>query len=383
MQRLPNRNPVVISGTGLFTPPHSISNQELVQAHSAYVNKFNAENAEDIVRGEVAELQHSSVEFIEKVSGIKQRYAMFKEGILDVDRMMPVVPRRAKEELSISAEMAVAAATEALGRAGKKPEEIDLVICGASTSERPWPAVGIEIQQALGCGGYAFDMSVACSSATFAISMAIDALISGTATCALVVSPEFFTPQLNFRDRDSHFIFGDVATAVVLERKETAAGEQLFQILDRQLTTTFSNNIRTDLSYLTRAEADLTLERFFEPDQWFVQEGRKVFKELLPMVVNLVSQQIEDYGIESSDIQRMWLHQANINMNQFAAQKLLGRKALPNEAPNVLEEYGNTVSAGAIVAFHKFHEDLTAGDKGIICSFGAGYSVGSLLLEKL
>jgi beta-ketodecanoyl-[acyl-carrier-protein] synthase len=383
MQRLPNETPIVISGTGLFTPPHAISNEELVRAHSAYVDKFNAENAGAIARGEVAEQQHSSVEFIEKVSGIKQRYAMFKGGILDVDRMMPVVPRRAKEELSISAEMAVAAATEALARAGKKPEEVDLVICGASTSERPWPAVGIEIQQALGCGGYAFDMSVACSTATFAISMAIDALIAGTATCALVVSPEFFTPQLNFRDRDSHFIFGDVATAVVLERKETASGEQLFQILDRQLTTSFSNNIRTDLSYLTRAEADLTLERFFEPDQWFVQEGRKVFKELLPMVVNLVKQQLEDYGIESSDIERMWLHQANINMNQFAAQKLLGRKALPHEAPNVLEEYGNTVSAGAIVAFHKFHEDLSAGDKGLICSFGAGYSVGSLLLEKL
>ena len=349
MQRLPNENPVVISGTGLFTPPHSISNEELVEVHSAYVDKFNAENAEAIAREEVAELQHSSVEFIEKVSGIKQRYAMFKEGILDPERMMPVVPRRAKEELSISAQMAVAAATEALLRAGKNPEEVDLVICGASTSERPWPAVAIEIQQALGCGGYAFDMSVACSTATFAISMAIDALIAGTATCALIVSPEFFTPQLNFRDRDSHFIFGDVATAVVLERQETAGGEQLFQILDRQLTTTFSNNIRTDLSYLTRAEADLTLERFFEPDQWFVQEGRKVFKELLPMVIKLVSQQIKDYGLESSDIARMWLHQANINMNQFAAQKLLGRKALPHEAPNVLEEYGNTVSAGAIV----------------------------------
>jgi beta-ketodecanoyl-[acyl-carrier-protein] synthase len=70
-------------------------------------------------------------------------------------------------------------------------------------------------------------------------------------------------------------------------------------------------------------------------------------------------------------------------MNQFAAQKLLGRKAEADEAPNVLDEYGNTVSAGAIVTFHKFHEDLQAGDKGVICSFGAGYSIGSLLLEKV
>jgi beta-ketodecanoyl-[acyl-carrier-protein] synthase len=376
-------NHVVISGTGLFTPPYTISNEELVQAHNAYADKFNSENAEAIAQGTLAEIQDSSVEFIEKVSGIKQRFAMYKEGILDIDRMMPVVPRRPQEELSISAEMAVAAAKEALNRAGKKPEEIDLVICGATTSERAWPAVAIEIQEALGCTGFAYDMSVACSTATFAISNAIDALSAGSASCALVVSPEFFTPQLNFRDRDSHFIFGDVATAVVLEREETASAKQLFRVLDRKLKTDFSNNIRFDFSYLTRAEPDLTLERFFEPDQWFVQQGRKVFKELLPLVVNLVSQQIKDYGLDTSDLKRMWLHQANINMNQFVAQKLLGRKAEADEAPNVLDEYGNTVSAGSIVAFHKFHEDLEPGDKGVICSFGAGYSIGSLLVKKV
>lgn len=374
---------VVISGTGLFTPPHVISNEELVQAHNAYVDKFNSENTEAVELGELTALQHSSAEFIEKASGIKQRYAMYKEGILDSDRMMPVVPRRLHEELSISAEMAVSAANEALKRAGKRPNEIDLVICAASTSERSWPAVAIEIQQALGCVGHAYDMSVACSSATFAISNAIDAIVGGTANSALVVNPEFFTPQLNFRDRDSHFIFGDVATAVVLEREETASAQQFFRVIDRKLMTSFSSNIRCDFSYLTRAEPDLTLERFFEPDQWFVQQGRKVFRELLPLVVDLIRQQIEDYGINISDIKRMWLHQANINMNQFAAQKLLGRKAEPGEAPDVLAEYGNTVSAGAIVAFHKFHEDLSPGDKGLICSFGAGYSVGSLLVEKI
>ncbi|MDH4006463.1 MAG: beta-ketoacyl-ACP synthase III [Desulfuromonadales bacterium] len=374
---------ICISGTGLYTPPHVVTNKELVEAHNAYVDKFNQDNAEAIAAGTVEAKPYSSEEFIEKVSGIKQRFAMFKEGLLDVDRMLPVVQRRAPSELSISAEMAVAAAKEALERARKKPEEVDLVICGASTSERPWPAVAIEIQQALGCCGYAYDMTVACSTATFAMSNAVDALLAGTANCALVVSPEFFTPQLNFKDRDSHFIFGDVATAVVLEREETATGNDLFRILDRKMTTQFSNNIRCDFSYLTRAEAEVDLARFFEPDQWFVQKGRKVFKELLPLVVGLVQAQLNSCDVEISSIKRMWLHQANINMNRFAAQKLLGREAEEHEAPNVLDEYANTVSAGAVVAFHKFHQDLKSGDKGLLCSFGAGYSVGSLLLEKV
>lgn len=374
---------IVISGTGLFTPPHSITNEELVSAYNTYADRYNKENKEAIEQGNLTALQHSSCEFIEKASGIKQRYVMAKEGILDTKRMLPVIPRRPDSELSITAEMAIAAAKEALTQAGKNPEDIDLVIYGASTSERPWPAVAVEIQAALGCTGYAFDMTVACSTATFGISTAMDALLSGNATCALVVNPEFASPQVNYRDRDSHFIFGDVATACILENEETASGKHLFRILDRKLKTQFSNNIRTNVGFLTRSEPDITFSRFFDGDQFFIQQGRKVFKELLPLICNLVEGQLENAKIDIHDIKRMWLHQANINMNLFVARQLLGRDAEFNEAPVVLDEYANTASAGSIIAFHKYHDDLSAGDKGIICSFGAGYSIGSLIVEKI
>jgi beta-ketodecanoyl-[acyl-carrier-protein] synthase len=308
---------------------------------------------------------------------------MIKEGILDIRRMMPIIPRRAETDLSITAEMAIAAAREAMERANKRPEDIDLVIYGASTSERPWPAVAVEIQAALGCKGYAFDMTVACSTATFGISTALDALLSKTATCALVVNPEYASPQINFRDRDSHFIFGDVATACILEKEETATGKHVFRVLDRQLKTQFSNNIRTNASFLTKAEPDITFSRFYEQDQYFVQQGRKVFKELLPLICNLIETQLGTMKIDIRDIRRMWLHQANINMNLFVARHLLGRDAEFDEAPVVLDEYANTASAGSIIAFHKYHDDLAPGDKGIICSFGAGYSIGSLIVEKV
>ena len=374
---------VVISGTGLFTPPHVVSNAELVQAYNAYVDGYNIAKRKEIESGEIEALQHSSSEFIEKASGIKQRYVMIKEGILDIDRMMPLVPRRSDDELSITAEMAIAAGREALKRANKNPEDIDLVIYGASTSQRPWPAVAVEIQQALGCNGYAFDMTVACSTGTFGISTAADAILSGSATCALIVNPEYASPQINFRDRDSHFIFGDVATACIVEKQQTATGENVFHIIDRKMETHFSNNIRTNCSYLTRVEPGVTFERFFEQDQFFTQNGRKVFKELLPKICGLVKGQLGKCEIDISEIRRMWLHQANINMNMFVARDLLGRPPEFHEAPVVLDEYANTASAGSIIAFHKYNEDFTPGDKGILCSFGAGYSIGSLILEKL
>jgi beta-ketodecanoyl-[acyl-carrier-protein] synthase len=376
-------SPIVISGTGVFTPPHVITNEELVASFNAYADNFNRMNSEAIARGDIDILQKSTCEFIEKASGIKRRHVMIKEGILDTHRMMPIIPRRAESELSITAEMAIAAAHEALERAKKKPEDIDLVVYGASTSERPWPAVAVEIQDALGCQGYAFDMTVACSTATFGISTAMDALLSGMATCALVVNPEYTSPQLNYRDRDSHFIFGDVATACILEQEETASGNHVFRILDRKLKTQFSNNIRTNTGFLTKAEPDITFERFYEQDQFFLQQGRKVFKELLPLIYTLVQNQLQKAKIDIRDIRRMWLHQANINMNLFVARHLLGRDALFHEAPVVLDEYANTAAAGSIIAFHKYHDDLSSGDKGIICSFGAGYSIGSLIVEKV
>lgn len=374
---------IVISGTGLFTPPHIITNEELVLAFNSYVDAYNSRFGEEIRRGDLQPMQYSSSEFIEKASGIKRRYALVKDGVLDIERMMPVIPKRDQDELCYTAEMATIAAKEALQRAGKQPADIDLVIYGASTSERPWPAVAVEVQAALGCRGYAFDMTVACSTATFGISTAMDALLSGMATCALVVNPELATPQINFRDRDSHFIFGDVATACVLEREETSAGENRFRILDRQLKTQFSNNIRSNASFLTKVEPDVTFSRFFEPDQFFIQQGRKVFKELLPLICNLVEGQLQRMHLDIAEIKRMWLHQANINMNHFVARHLLGRDAEFIEAPIVLDEFANTASAGSIIAFHKYNDDIRPGEKGIICSFGAGYSIGSLVVEKL
>src|SRR5437763_8844021 len=128
--------PVAISGTGLFTPPNSISNDELVTAFNAYVELFNADNADRIAAGEVAAIEPSSSGFIEKASGIKSRYVMEKSGILDPARMTSRIPERGDDELSLQAEMCGAAATEALARAGRTPADIDMVLVACSNLQR-------------------------------------------------------------------------------------------------------------------------------------------------------------------------------------------------------------------------------------------------------
>src|SRR5690606_1191782 len=117
-------------------------------------------------------------------------------------------------------------------------------------------------------------------------------------------------------------------------------------------------------------------------DKRFVQEGRKVFKEVVPMVAAMIVEEMDKLGLEGADMRRLWLHQANTNMNRLIAQRVLGHEASSDESPTVLDTYGNTSSAGSIIAFHLHHADMTAGDTGLICSFGAGYSAGTVFVRK-
>jgi beta-ketodecanoyl-[acyl-carrier-protein] synthase len=366
----------VIAATGLHTPDQSISNAELVDAFNSYVERFNAANADAIAAGGVQALAPSSPEFIEKASGIKSRFVVDKAGILDPEVMRPNIPERPNEELSILAEIAVQAARQAIERWGKPASEIDAVICAASNMQRAYPAMAIEVQQALGIGGFAFDMNVACSSATFGIKTAADFIASGSARAVLMVNPEICSGHLNFRDRDSHFIFGDVATAVIVERADQAADG--WEILGTRLKTQFSNNIRNNFGFLNRAAP----EGIGAPDKLFVQEGRKVFREVVPMVSEMILEHAAEIGVDPTALKRMWLHQANINMNEMIGRRVLGRDPAPGENVIILDEYANTSSAGSIIAFHKTSDDFAAGETGLICSFGAGYSAGTVFVRK-
>jgi beta-ketodecanoyl-[acyl-carrier-protein] synthase len=370
---------VVITGTGLFQPPHVITNAELVQSFNAYADLQNTQHAEAIAAGTRAALPHSSVEFIEKASGIRQRYVLEKDGVLDPRRMKPRFAPRPDEALSLMAEIAVDAANKALAAAGRQGHEIDAVLCAAANMQRAYPAMACEIQAAVGARGYGFDMNVACSSATFAIEQAANAVRSGSARRVLVVNPEITSAHLEWRDRDCHFIFGDVCTAVVVERADEAVSAERWQVLGTKLVTQYSNNIRNNAGFINRCEDTDPDAR----DKTFMQEGRKVFKEVVPLAAAHIEAHLAELHFEPTQVRRFWLHQANLGMNQLVLKKLVGREVGDDIAPIILSDYANTASAGSIIAFHGHRADLKAGDLGVICSFGAGYSIGSVVVKRL
>jgi beta-ketodecanoyl-[acyl-carrier-protein] synthase len=378
MTTLNSSQKIVISGSGLWTPSEVITNEELVASYNLYAQKFNADHAADIAAGKIDEKPLSSAKFIEKTSGIKARHVYTREGILDINRMRPKFPERKEEEISNQAEIAVYAAREAMAAAGKTAADIDAVIVACAYTQRAYPAIAIEVQNALGIEGFGFDMLVACSAATFGLHRAYDSLASGSAKCVLAINPELVTPQVNFCDRDSHFIFGDVSTAVIMERAGTCTSRNSYEVLSTKALTRYSNNIRSNFGHMTYAtDADP-----FGWDKLFHQSGRKVFKEVSPVAAKHISEHLASLGLTPRDVKRFWLHQANINMNRMVIAQLLGEEVSDEVTPTILDRYANTASAGSIIAFNLYNNDLKKGDIGMICSFGAGYSVGSLVLRK-
>jgi len=368
-----------ITGHGVWHPETILTNDELCAAFNEFVRRDNAKNADAIAAGTRESLKESTPEFVVKASGILRRYVEDKTGLTDPERMCPNIPDRPEDQLSVQAEYAVNAAKLALARAGKTGEDVDLVVLGCSNLQRLYPALAIEVQNAIGARGYAFDISLGCSAATGAAQLASQAVRLGQATCALVVVPELTTGHMNWRERDSHFIFGDASVSLVIEPSAKAKAGA-WEILSTQMLSKWSaSTIRNNRGYLDRCdprtENDDTLKLFH-------QQGRRVFKDVVPLAEKFIKDHVAQHDLQPTQIGRYWLHQANQSMNELIAKRVIGREATREEAPIILDEFGNTASAGSLIAFSRHNEDLAAGTLGVMASFGAGYSLGSLLLQR-
>jgi len=369
---------VAITGIGIEIPAGKVTNDELVTSFNAWVDAENARRGDD-----GPPLQHSSTAFIEHASGIKTRHMIDPAGVLDPQRMAPRFAHRDDDQLSLMAEFGLAAARRALDDADVAAEDVDMVICSASHQQRSYPAIGIEIQQALGTRGGAFDMGLGCSSAAAALHIATNLVRSGAQRRVLIVTPEIVTAPLDFRDRQTHFIFGDAAVAMLIEpMEEGEARPGRFEVLDTRTWTQFSSNIRNNLGHFTRAEQDDPYAVPLEGNL-IKQVGNRVFKEVTVAGHKFIVDFLAEHGLTPHDMRRFWLHQANARMNAMILKLAFGEEVGHDRAPMVLDKYGNTAGAGAVIALQENHKDMKPGDYGLLCAFGAGYSIGGGLLRMM
>ena len=366
----------ILRGVGVFIPPDVITNAELVESFNAYVADENQRRSAD---GRSL-LESSNTRFIVEASGIEERHVLEKHGILDPSRMMPDFAERPNDALSIQAEFGLASARRAIADAQIEPHEIDLVICSCAHHQRPYPAIAIEIQRALGASGAAFDMNVACSSTTFAMHIGAQMVRSGAARNVLVCSPEIMSGHLNFRDRKTHFIFGDASASLVISARnaEGPAATPRYEIIQSEIWTEFSSNIRSNFGFLNRT----TPQTADGVDRLVTQVGNRVFKDVVLAAGRFLKEFLKRSGLGVGEIERFWLHQANLKMIRALMRNISGEE-LPERVPITLADIGNVAAPGSIIAFERTRSEPPVGAHGIICSFGAGYSIGCLLLRRI
>ncbi|MDX9988818.1 MULTISPECIES: beta-ketoacyl-ACP synthase III [Thiothrix] len=316
-----------ITGTGSYLPEKVLTNKDL------------------------EEMVDTTDEWIFERTGIRERHVV---------------------EMESASDMAEHAARRALEMAGKKPEDVDLIIVGTSTPDLVFPSTACLLQNNLGIrnGGAAFDVQAACSGFVFALSVADKFVRSGTSKCALVVGSEAMSKILDWTDRGTCILFGDGAGAVVLEASDEAG--------------ILSTHIHADGAYehLLSVNAGISrnLEMLRAEGALLQMRGNEVFRVAVNTLGRIVDETLEANGMTKADVNWLVPHQANIRIIQATAKKL--DMSMDNVVVTV-DKHGNTSAASVPLALDTAVRDgrIKRGDVILLEAFGGGFTWGSALVK--
>ena len=327
-----------ITGTGSALPGRIVTNKELEQ------------------------LVETSDEWIRERTGIAERHVSVGETVVT---------------------LASEAARKALEQAGKRAEEIDLILVATCSPEQYLPCCACQVQAAIGAvNALAFDVNAACSGFLFALNTADVYLRTGLAENALVIGSEVLSKLVDWTDRGSCILFGDGAGAVVVERCEASpgilgralhsdgTGGGVLQCGARELTTPYA---RTSAAKTDQKQQTDDREHYIQMD------GQEVYRFATRRVPQCIEEALADAGLAVPDIDLFVLHQANARIIDAVAKRLHADR---EKFPTNLERVGNLSSASIPVLLDELHRQgkLHRGDRIVLAGFGAGLTIGACVM---
>jgi 3-oxoacyl-[acyl-carrier-protein] synthase-3 len=263
------------------------------------------------------------------------------------------------------ADLAIAAAQDALASAGMSGEEIELIIVASSTPDTIYPAVACQVQHAIGATRAAgFDMALACTGFVYGLVVAQQFLQTGMYKTALVIGADIHSRFTDWSDRNTCVLFGDGAGAAVLTGQPGPSN-----ILASDLHLDGSKGM--ELTLFTQAPNCPLVEPRKEANPFVYMNGREVFKFAVGTVPKSIAQTLEAAGLTIDQVDHLVLHQANIRIIQAMSEKL----NLPLERLIMnLDKYGNTSAASIPIALNEavLTGRVKPGDLLVFCGFGAG-----------
>lgn len=317
----------VVTGCGSYLPPDVMTNHEL------------------------AAIVETSDEWIRERTGIRERH------IASDDQR--------------TSDLAVEAAKAALAAAGRKPEDIDLIIVATTTPDLTFPATAAIVQAKLGAPpGAAFDIQAVCTGFVYGVSTAEKFLVSGQHKRALVIGAETFSRILDWSDRTTCVLFGDGAGAFVIEAMDEA------QASGRGILGSFlrCDGRLVDLLYVDGGVSSTQTSGYVR------MQGNKVFREAVERISAAMVAVADQAKISPRDIDWFVPHQANERIIQGVVRKLDLR---PDQVISTIARHGNTSAASIPLAYCEGVADgrIKAGDLVMLEGMGGGLTWGAALLR--
>ncbi|OBS10899.1 beta-ketoacyl-ACP synthase III [Acidihalobacter prosperus] len=317
-----------IAGTGGYLPERILSNQDLER------------------------MVETSDQWITERTGIKKRH-IAAEGEATCD-------------------LAEAASRRALEMAGRRADEIDLIVVATTTPDRIFPSTACLLQARLGAaaGCPAFDIQAVCTGFVYALGVADKFIRAGSARCALVVGAETFSRILDWSDRSTCVLFGDGAGAVILEASETPGILSTHLHADGRYESLLNvpYGVSEGHEHLEAGEAKVKMR------------GNEVFKIAVNTLGRIVDETLAENGMSKSDVDWLVPHQANIRIINATARKL----SMPMERVVVtVDQHGNTSAASVPLALDVAVRDgrIRRGETVLMEAFGGGFTWGSAILK--
>ncbi len=303
-----------------------------------------------MTNADLARIVDTSDDWITERTGIKQRHIA--------------------EDGELTSDLGIAAARQALVRAGIDPVDIDLVICATATPDRTFPATAVRIQAGLGITkGAAFDVQAVCSGFVYGLATADNFLKAGQFKRAIVVGAETFSRILDWSDRGTCVLFGDGAGAVVLEAHSQHGDRQDRGILATRLR---SDGRFEDLLYVDGGPGSTKTTGYLR------MNGREVFRHAVQKISGVIEETLVMSGYAADEIDLYVPHQANKRILDGIAKKL---GVSPEKIVMTLSHHGNTSAASIPLALNQAFEEhrLAEGNLVLMEAMGGGFTWGAVL----
>lgn len=303
---------------------------------------------------ELEKLVDTTDEWILTRTGIKERRILKGEGLGTSD-------------------MATEAINGLLQKTKTSPEEIDLLICATVTPDMQFPATANIISDKVGIkNAFSFDINAACSGFIYALTTASKFIESGKYKKVIVVGADKMSSIIDYTDRQTCVIFGDGASAVMLEPTT-----EEFGIMDAIMATDGAGRVHLHQK-AGGSVKPASIETVEMKEHFVYQEGQAVFKFAVTKMADVSAEILEKNNIKSEDIAWLVPHQANLRIIEATAKRigLNSEKVMVN-----IERYGNTTNATIPLCLWEWENKLKKGDTIILAAFGGGFTWGSIYVK--